>query len=290
MQQVTEISKLRAILKTWRREGQSVAFVPTMGNLHAGHLKLIETARAFSDRVVVSIFVNPLQFSPGEDFENYPRTLDEDNRKLSQAAVDVLFAPSVDIVYPMGLPNSKNRNRPIATQVSVPGLNRILCGAFRPGHFDGVTTVVAKLFNLVQPDMAVFGKKDYQQWVLIQRMVEDLNFPVKILGVDTVREPGGLALSSRNQYLSEDEKNIAPLLYRTLSEVVDAIRQGRTDYAHLQSEAMVRLERAGFQPEYVEIRHADDLSVAKVGNRKLVVLAAARLEGARLIDNLEIQH
>lgn len=289
MQQVTEVSKLRAILKTWRKGGQSVAFVPTMGNLHTGHLKLIETARAFGDRVVVSIFVNPLQFSPGEDFESYPRTLDEDNRKLSQAGVDLLFSPSSEAVYPGGVPNARNKSRPVSTQVSVPGLSRILCGAFRPGHFDGVTTVVAKLFNLVQPDMAVFGKKDYQQWVLIRRMVEDLNFPIKILGVDTVREPGGLALSSRNQYLSDDEKQIAPLLYGTLSEVGDAIRQGRTDYAHLQSEAMVRLERAGFQPEYVEVRNADDLSVAKGENRDIVVLAAARLGTARLIDNLEIQ-
>src|SRR5690606_25512118 len=147
-----------------------------------------ETARAFGDRVVVSVFVNPLQFSPGEDFERYPRTLDEDSRKLSQAGVDVLFAPAVDVIYPQGLPNARNKNRPMTTQVCVPGLNRILCGAFRPGHFDGVTTVVAKLFNLVQPDLAVFGKKDYQQWVLIRRMVEDLNFPVKIVGVETVRD------------------------------------------------------------------------------------------------------
>lgn len=288
MQQVLEISKLRAILKTWRKGGQSVAFVPTMGNLHAGHLKLIETARAFGDRVVVSIFVNPLQFSPGEDFASYPRTLADDHRRLSQAGVDLLFAPSSEAVYPRGLPNPKNKNRAVSTQVSVPGLNRILCGAFRAGHFDGVTTVVAKLFNLVQPDLAVFGKKDYQQWVLIRCMVEDLNFPIKIVGVDTVREPDGLALSSRNQYLSDDERKIAPVLYQTLSEMGQAIRQGRTDYAILQSEAMVRLEQAGFQPEYVEVRHADDLSVAKGESRNLVVLVAARLGGARLIDNLEI--
>lgn len=288
MQQVTEISKLRAIVKTWRKGGQSVAFVPTMGNLHAGHLKLIETARVFGDRVVVSIFVNPLQFSPDEDFESYPRTLAEDNRKLSQAGVDVLFAPPVDIVYPRGLPNSKNKNRPVTTQVSVPGLNRILCGAFRTGHFDGVATVVAKLFNLVQPDLAVFGKKDYQQWVIIRRMVDDLNFPIKIVGVDTVRETDGLALSSRNQYLSDAERTVAPALYRTLTEVAEAIRQGRSDYALLQSEAMVRLEQAGFQPEYVEIRHAEDLTVARGRNRDLVVLAAARLGTTRLIDNLEI--
>lgn len=289
MQQVTEISKLRAIVKTWRKGGQSVAFVPTMGNLHTGHLKLVETARAFGDRVVVSIFVNPLQFSPGEDFERYPRTLEEDSRKLSRAGVDVLFAPPVGVIYPKVLPGAKNKNQSPTTQVSVSGLNRILCGAFRPGHFDGVTTVVAKLFNLVQPDLAVFGKKDYQQWVLIQRMVEDLNFPVKIVGVDTVREPDGLALSSRNQYLSDEEKKIAPILYRTLIDVAEAIRQGRSGYAALQSEAMVRLEQAGFQPEYVEIRHADDLTAARDGNRNLVVLAAARLGAARLIDNLEIE-
>ncbi|HEX7028328.1 MAG TPA: pantoate--beta-alanine ligase [Gammaproteobacteria bacterium] len=289
MQQVTDTSKLRAIVKTWRKGGQSVAFVPTMGNLHAGHLKLVETARAFGDRVVVSIFVNPLQFSPDEDFEHYPRTLDEDNRRLSQAGVDVVFTPSVDVIYPRGLPNGKSKSRPVTTQVSVPGLNRILCGAFRPGHFDGVTTVVAKLFNLVQPDLAVFGKKDFQQWVLIRRMTEDLNIPVKIVGVDTVREPDGLALSSRNQYLSEAEKKVAPVLYRTLVDVAEAIRQGRRSYALLQSEAMVRLEQAGFQPEYVEIRYADDLSAARGKNRNLVVLAAARLGAARLIDNLEIK-
>lgn len=277
------------MLKTWRRNDQSIAFVPTMGNLHAGHMKLLEHARAFSDRVVASIFVNPLQFGRGEDFDKYPRTLEEDRQRLSEAGVDLLFAPSVEDLYPRGLPNPKSKNLPVTTQVNVPGLSTILCGAVRPGHFEGVATVVAKLFNLVQPDVAVFGRKDYQQWVLIQRMVEDLNIPVRIVAVDTVREADGLAMSSRNQYLSAKQRIIAPQLFKVLSSVAEAVRQGNTGYANLQSEAMVQLEQAGFQPEYVEVRHADDLSVAKPGQRGLVALAAARLGATRLIDNLEIR-
>lgn len=289
MQQVTDISKLRTILKTWRQTNQSVAFVPTMGNLHAGHMKLVESASAHGDRVVVSVFVNPLQFGKGEDFGKYPRTLDKDSALLSQVGVDVLFAPAVNVIYPYGLPSSKSKNMPVITQVSVPGLNAELCGAFRLGHFDGVTTVVAKLFNLVQPDVAVFGKKDYQQWVLIKRMVEDLNFPIKIKGLDTVREKDGLALSSRNQYLSPTERALAPLLFQSLTEVADAIEQGEDGFANLQSMAMVRLENAGFQPEYIEVRNAEDLMPATATNKDLVVLSAARLGAARLIDNLEIQ-
>jgi pantoate--beta-alanine ligase len=280
MQQVEAIEDLRAVLRQWRQAGESVAFVPTMGNLHAGHLDLAGRAQVLADRTVVSIFVNPLQFGPREDYAAYPRTLERDRVQLQTAGVDLLFAPSVQVIYPRGQQD--------ATRVHIPQLSDILCGAFRPGHFDGVATVVAKLFNLVQPDFAVFGKKDYQQWRLLERMVSDLAIPVSIVGAPTVREQDGLAMSSRNQYLSSAERKQAPALYNCLSGIRDGLLGGDRDFGRLETQAMRQLESLGFKPQYVEIRNARNLAPPDTHSREYVVLAAAYLGQTRLIDNLEI--
>lgn len=280
MQHIEAIEDLRVALRPWRRGGESIAFVPTMGNLHAGHLDLVSRARTLADRTVVSIFVNPLQFGPREDYAAYPRTLDRDREQLRAAGADILFAPSVATIYP--------QNLQAVTRVHVPELSDILCGAFRPGHFEGVATVVAKLFNLVQPDIAIFGKKDYQQLRLIERMARDLAIPVSIVGVPTVREPDGLAMSSRNQYLSPQERALAPALYTCLTGIARQITKGVSDYSRLGGEAMQELERSGFKPQYVEVRKAVDLSKPEAGERELVVLGAAYMGRTRLIDNLEI--
>ena len=266
-------------LRDWRREAGSVAFVPTMGNLHEGHLALVREAAKRADQVVVSIFVNRLQFGQGEDFDRYPRTLEQDAAKLAGEGVAVLFAPSEQELYPN-----------VAQQYNVepPNLQNELCGAFRPGHFRGVATVVAKLFNIVEPDYACFGKKDYQQLVILQGMAADLNFGVEIVPVDIGRAADGLALSSRNQYLSEAERKQAPQLYRELQAVARAVENGNRDYAALEQQAAANLKQAGWQVDYVEIRHAGNLQVAHVGDSELVVLAAARLGNTRLIDNVEI--
>ena len=266
-------------LRDWRREAGSVAFVPTMGNLHEGHLALVREAAKRADKVVVSIFVNRLQFGQGEDFDRYPRTLEQDAAKLAGEGVAVLFAPSEQELYPN-----------VAQQYNVepPNLQNELCGAFRPGHFRGVATVVAKLFNIVEPDYACFGKKDYQQLVILQGMAADLNFRVEIVPVDIGRAADGLALSSRNQYLSEAERKQAPQLYRELQAVARAVENGNRDYAALEQQAAANLKQAGWQVDYVEIRHAGNLQVAHVGDSELVVLAAARLGNTRLIDNIEI--
>ena len=267
-------------LRDWRREAGSVAFVPTMGNLHEGHLALVREAAKRADKVVVSIFVNRLQFGQGEDFDRYPRTLEQDAAKLAGEGVAVLFAPSEQELYPN-----------VAQQYNVepPNLQNELCGAFRPGHFRGVATVVAKLFNIVEPDYACFGKKDYQQLVILQGMAADLNFRVEIVPVDIGRAADGLALSSRNQYLSEAERKQAPQLYRELQAVARAVENGNRDYAALEQQAAANLKQAGWQVDYVEIRHAGNLQVAHVGDSELVVLAAARLGNTRLIDNIEIR-
>ena len=267
-------------LRDWRREAGSVAFVPTMGNLHEGHLALVREAAKRADQVVVSIFVNRLQFGQGEDFDRYPRTLEQDAAKLAGEGVAVLFAPSEQELYPN-----------VAQQYNVepPNLQNELCGAFRPGHFRGVATVVAKLFNIVEPDYACFGKKDYQQLVILQGMAADLNFRVEIVPVDIGRAADGLALSSRNQYLSEAERKQAPQLYRELQAVARALENGNRDYAALEQQAAANLKQAGWQVDYVEIRHAGNLQVAHVGDSELVVLAAARLGNTRLIDNIEIR-
>jgi len=264
----------------WRANDEHVALVPTMGSLHAGHLALVELAREHAERVVVSIFVNPTQFGEGEDFDSYPRTLERDKLRLKTTAADMIFAPDVDTVYPFGVEN--------ATTVSVPGLTENFCGAARPGHFDGVTTVVARLFALVQPDVAVFGQKDYQQQLVIRRMVEDMNLPVSIITSETIREEDGLALSSRNAYLTDKERGVAPLLYAQLSSVGHELQNGRRNFDELESLAKQTLEDAGFEVEYFAIRRALNLEIPDRDCDDLVVLAAARLGDARLIANVVV--
>lgn len=264
----------------WRHNDEHVALVPTMGSLHAGHLSLVELAREHAERVVVSIFVNPTQFGEAEDFDDYPRTLELDKRRLKTTATDLIFAPDVATVYPLGIEN--------ATTVSVPGLTENFCGASRPGHFDGVTTVVARLFALVQPDVAVFGQKDYQQQLVIRHMAEDMNLPVSIITANTVREEDGLAMSSRNAYLSDDERSVAPVLFETLSSVGEELQNGRRNFADLESKAMEELREAGFTVDYFAIRRAQNLEVPDRDCDELVVLAAAALGSARLIDNIVV--
>lgn len=277
MQTVHTIAELRAQVMAWKRAGEQVAFVPTMGNLHRGHIHLVECARELAPRTVASIFVNPMQFGPSEDFAAYPRTLDADSRQLETAGLDLLFAPGVTEVYPRPLEQM--------TQVTVPELPTVLCGASRPTHFSGVTTVVSKLFNMVQPDIAVFGEKDWQQLVIIRRMATDLDMPVAIVGVPTVREPDGLALSSRNGYLSAEERAIAPTLYATLRATAERLRAGERDFAALEAEAKAQLASAGFRPDYFEIRRPDDLQRPNLEDAELRIFAAAWLGRARLIDN-----
>lgn len=273
------IAEVREVVRDWRASGERVAFVPTMGNLHDGHLALVDAAHGKADHVVVSIFVNPTQFGPNEDFARYPRTEIEDEMKLGKRDVDLLFLPGVEEMYPGGTGET--------TFVEVPELSGRLCGAHRPGHFRGVATVVARLFNIVQPDVALFGEKDFQQLLVIRRMARDLAFPVEIVGVPTSRADDGLALSSRNQYLSAEERELAPRLRVTLEETAEKIRAGVSDVASLEHEAMQSLERLGFRPEYVAVRRAADLEPPASGDA-LVILAAARLGTTRLIDNLRV--
>ena len=273
------VDDLRAQIDAWRRGG-NVAFVPTMGNLHAGHIALVKAAHRLADRVVVSIFVNPLQFGAGEDFDSYPRTLERDSEMLIEEGTDLLFAPPVAVMYP--------KPQADQTRVEVPGLSELLCGARRPGHFVGVATVVCKLFNMVQPDIALFGKKDFQQLMVIRRMVEDLAMPVDIVGVETMREADGLAMSSRNGYLDAAERAIAPGLYRVLTDLAERLRGGEDDFSRLEAETARELDAAGFRTDYVAIRRAADLLDPAAGEPDLVILAAAYLGKARLIDNLEV--
>lgn len=275
------VAALREQLNSWDRQGLSVVLVPTMGNLHAGHLRLVEEAKTLGDRVAVSVFVNPTQFGPGEDFAAYPHTPEEDERQLREAGADVLFRPDVAEIFPA--------NPAAMTFVEVPELSGELCGYFRPGHFRGVTTVVCKLLNLVRPDVAVFGEKDYQQLLVIRKMVADLNIPARIVGIPTVREADGLALSSRNAYLQAEERAKAPFLFHLLSETAAAIRAGGRNYAELELEQMGRLRLAGWRPDYFAIRRQADLKPATAEDSALIVLAAAWLGRARLIDNLGIE-
>lgn len=274
------IEEVRTVLGAWRRQGETIGFVPTMGDLHAGHLSLVEKARQHADRVVVSIFVNPLQFGVNEDFASYPRMLESDSAKLREHAVDALFAPEVTEIYPEG--------RKAVTQVIVPGVSEMLCGASRPGHFAGVATVVAKLFNIVQPDSAFFGEKDYQQLLVIRHMVADLHFPVKIHSVPTRRETDGLAMSSRNRYLTPPQRARASALYQALQLAKQRLEAGGMDIRAIEAEGRRSLENAGFEPDYMEVRRADDLHMPGPEDRDLVILAAARLGKARLIDNLRV--
>ncbi len=281
MDTVTTIAAVRDHVRAWRKAGLRVAFVPTMGNLHQGHVSLIEAARRHGDRFVASIFVNPMQFGPNEDFAHYPRTPTEDERMLSAAGCNLMFMPDVAEIYP----NGSER----ATRVDVPGLSRILCGESRPGHFEGVATVVAKLFHIVEPDVAVFGEKDFQQLTVIRRMVADLCMPVQILGAPTVRDADGLAMSSRNQYLTSEERRIAPRIYAALTGVARRLQAGDSEFASMERWGIQVLESAGFRPDYFAIREARDLGAPRPDTRLLVVLAAARLGKARLIDNIQIR-
>jgi pantoate--beta-alanine ligase len=273
------IAALRAEIGAYRGAGERIAFAPTMGNLHRGHLRLVERGRECAQRVVASVFVNPLQFGPGEDFGRYPRTLPEDQAKLAAAGCDLLFAPDAAEIYPRGQQQ--------LCRVSLPQYSTMLEGEFRPGHFDGVTTVVNLLFNLVQPDVALFGEKDYQQLLVIRRMVADLHMPVEVVGVPTEREADGLAMSSRNQYLSSAERPAAAQLHATLSEIAEAIRSGRRDYKALCEEGLQRLIAHGFLPQYLVVRNAD-LDLPGAHESRLVILAAAQLGQTRLIDNLGV--
>ena len=280
MKLVSGKPELAEQIAEWRHNGEHVALVPTMGSLHAGHLSLVELAKEHAERVVVSIFVNPTQFGDGEDFDEYPRSLELDQRRLKTTPADLIFAPDVDTVYPFGLEN--------ATRVIVPGITENFCGASRPGHFDGVTTVVARLFALVQPDVAVFGQKDYQQQLVIRHMAEDMSLPVTIITGETMREDDGLAMSSRNAYLSDDERAIAPLLHETLSYVGGELQNGRRNFGDLEIEAAKRLGDGGFDVDYFAIRRAQNLAIPDRDCDELVVLTAAQLGGARLIDNIVV--
>ncbi len=272
--------QLRKALAEYRQQGLSIAFVPTMGNLHEGHLDLVRRARHLCDVVVVSIFVNPLQFGPNEDLDAYPRTLTADKEKLFSEGVQVLFTPEVDQIYPEGMQAH--------TQVQVPDLSETLCGSSRPGHFDGVTTVVSKLFNLVQPDVAVFGEKDFQQLSIIRKMVADLCIPIRIEGVATVRDEDGLAKSSRNGYLTPEQRRIAPLIHETLTTCREAIACGFDNFLQLESHARMQLLQAGFEPDYFAIRDARTLRTVDENTEEIAILAAARLGSTRLIDNARL--
>lgn len=281
METVTSIAAVRERVRAWHAAGLRVAFVPTMGNLHPGHVSLIDAARQVGDRFIASIFVNPMQFGPNEDFAHYPRTPRDDERMLAAAGCDLMFMPDVAEIYPGGSER--------ATRVEVPGLSRILCGEFRPGHFEGVTTVVATLFHIVEPDIAVFGEKDFQQLTIIRRMVRELCFPVRIVGAPTVRDADGLAMSSRNQYLTEQERRLAPRIHATLAAVAARLQAGDNEFASMEHSGVQTLEAAGFRPDYFAIRQAEDLGTPQIKSRHLVVLTAAHLGKARLIDNIQVR-
>lgn len=278
MQRIETIPAVRAQVKAWRQQAKTIAFVPTMGNLHQGHLSLVNKAKELADVVIVSVFVNPLQFDDKADLNAYPRTLDADIQKLTSVECDVVFTPTVDVMYPHGMATH--------TSVFVPNMNDKLCGLKRPGHFDGVATVVIKFFNIVQADLAVFGEKDYQQLLLIKNMVSDLNLSIDIVGSPTHRERNGLAMSSRNQRLSDDEYDRAAELYQTLLNAKLKIELGHESFLDIQQHAMSHMQELGFEPDYVDIRRAEDLAPAKRGDKQLRILLAARLGKTRLIDNI----
>ncbi len=280
MNTVKSVRELRAAVAQARSEGKQIALVPTMGNLHAGHAALVEKAAQRADFVVASIFVNPLQFGPNEDLASYPRTLLADQERLVAAGCHLLFAPDVAEMYPQGTDGQ--------TRVSVTGVSEGLCGASRPGHFDGVATVVSKLFNMVQPDLAIFGQKDFQQLAVIRTLVRDLNMPIQIIGEPTVRAEDGLALSSRNGYLNAEQREVAPVLYRSLQEMAAAIKAGERDYAKLINAAQAQHSAAGFRPDYLEVRESSSLRPASHDDRQLVILLAASIGNTRLIDNLAL--
>lgn len=279
MQILERAPALRQAVLAWQASGERIAFVPTMGNLHRGHLALVDRAHQVADRIVVSIFVNPTQFVAGEDLESYPRTLTRDTELLTQKEVDLLFVPTVTEVYPFGLGEDQ-------TRVEVPALDGMLCGAFRPGHFRGVATVVTKLFNLVQPQFAVFGEKDYQQLLLLKRLVHELCFPIAIISVPTVREPDGFALSSRNSYLSDAERRLAPRLHAVLEKAAAAALRDPKDLTGIEGVGLTELASLGFRPEYCSFRRSHDLAPPDDGDKNLVLLTAAWLGRTRLIDHV----
>ena len=280
MRTVHSLKELRTILRGYRQQGKTIGLVPTMGNLHEGHISLVRKAAEASDIIVTSIFVNPMQFGANEDLDTYPRTLAEDQEKLAAAGNTLVFAPGVEEIYPEGLANQ--------TKVVVPEVSEGHCGASRPGHFEGVATVVTMLFNMVQPDIAVFGEKDFQQLAVIRKLARDLMIPVEVIGAPTVREDDGLAKSSRNGYLSEQERCIAPVVFRTLRHTADQLAQGRTDYSILEQEARDALSEAGLRPDYFNIVNSLTLKPANKDDRELTLLVAAFLGTTRLIDNLSI--
>ena len=279
MQLIEQVRDMQLQSRSWRAAGWRIAFVPTMGNLHDGHLDLVREAARQADRVVVSIFVNPLQFDEAADFDRYPRTLKDDLQHLSKLDVAAVFTPDEQAMYPAG--------RDKTTRIEVPGVADELEGAHRPGHFSGVATVVVKLFQATLPDIALFGEKDYQQLLVVRKLVADLNLPLEVIGLPTRREADGLAMSSRNRLLKPELRRQAPYLYATLQWVAEQCRQGRQP-AELESAAMQRLLDAGFQPEYVSLREAETLRASADANAAQIVLAAARLGEVRLIDNLRI--
>jgi len=276
-----DLQNLRWVIAEWKHLGVSIAFVPTMGNLHAGHLSLLKEAKRLADRTVVSIFVNPIQFGKGEDYEGYPSTLEADSRKLQAGGLDLLFAPDLKQLYPAGTD--------VDTRVTVPQLSNILCGKFRPEHFTGVATVVSKLFINVQPDIALFGEKDYQQLLVIKKMTMDLCMPIEIIGVPIHREADGLAMSSRNGYLNKREREIAPFIYRTLQRAAEQLQQTPTDMTKIEVQGIQTLEAKGFRPEYFSVRRTVDLGEPGPGDTQLSILAAAWLGAARLIDNIQVK-
>ncbi|WP_462157409.1 pantoate--beta-alanine ligase [Pseudoalteromonas sp. GB56] len=280
MQTTSEIRSLRSQIKAWRQAGLSVAFVPTMGNLHEGHFSLVDKAKTLADKVVVSIFVNPMQFGANEDLDAYPRTLVQDQQGLSERGADYLFTPTVETIYPNGLDAQ--------SFVDVPGVSMGYCGGSRPGHFRGVATVVTKLFNLVQPDFACFGEKDFQQLQVIKTMVRDLAMPVEIIGVPTQRDVNGLALSSRNGYLSEEQKQQATILFKTLNWMKEQIQMGQRDYATLETQAIALIEEQGLKVDYLSLAERNTLQAPTACDQQLVILAAAFLDKVRLIDNLTL--
>ncbi len=280
MQVVSSICALRTLIGQWKQAGESVGFVPTMGNLHRGHLSLVGRAKENTQKVIVSIFVNPMQFGENEDLDAYPRTLEEDKAKLIEAGADAVFLPRVEDMYPGGLKQQ--------TFVEVPDISHVLCGASRPGHFRGVATVVTKLFNMVQPNAAFFGEKDFQQLQVIRTLVQDLSMPITIHGIPTAREDSGLAMSSRNGYLSESEKQIAPELYAAMCALGESLKQGEQGFTELAQKTARRLNETGFATDYVKIVNAKTLKPATHGDTALVILIAAYLGTTRLIDNLPV--
>jgi len=277
MKIVDNINDLRQIVSQWRQQGLKIGFVPTMGNLHAGHLSLVTEAHKHADKIVASIFINPMQFGENEDVDNYPKTMEADQQKLETVNTDLLFTPTPEIIYPKGLDKQ--------TYVEVPNVSEGYCGESRPGHFKGVSTVVCKLFNLVQPDIACFGLKDYQQVQVIETMVEDLSMPIKVIPVETIRETSGLALSSRNGYLTEEELKVAPALSQNIQWLANALKTNN-DFIGLAKTAASYINNAGLKTDYIHVCHAKTLQPASEDDTEIVILAAAYCGKARLIDNL----